>query len=96
MSLNVIAFLRATAGSEGDMAAAVDAMVEPSRAESGCVSYRPLRDLEHPDRFVVVEEWVDDDALTEHFGTVHFKRFEESIGTLLAEPPEIRRVGPTG
>jgi quinol monooxygenase YgiN len=61
-----------------------------SREEEGCVDYRVFEDTEQPNNFVFVEEWKDEDALQQHFGTGHIAEFMQAIlGTIVA-PPDVR------
>jgi quinol monooxygenase YgiN len=64
----------ANAGEEDAVAAALERLVEPSRAEAGVLAYHPNRDPEDPRRFFIYEEYVDEAAYTAHTETEHFKR----------------------
>ncbi|MCM6773240.1 antibiotic biosynthesis monooxygenase [Nocardia sp. CDC159] len=92
MSLFVIAEMRAVPGQEKRLRDAVEAMVEPSLAEPGCVSYRPFVDTSDPAHVVIVEEWTDGEVLDEHFRTPHFEQVAKVLDEILAEPLVIRRL----
>ena len=62
----VIAELRAKAGSETVVRAAMAALVGPSRKEEGCKEYRLHEDKKDPHRFFTYEEWSSEGALEEH------------------------------
>ncbi len=68
----------------------LEAVVPPSRAEEGCLSYRVYRSLESPDEVVFVEEWKSQAALDLHFGTPHFRAYDQAVRAQLAAPPAIR------
>ncbi|MVU83276.1 antibiotic biosynthesis monooxygenase [Nocardia sp. ET3-3] len=92
MSLHVIAELRAMAGQEDRLRTALEAMIEPSLDEPGCVSYQPFGNPNDPGHMVVIEEWVDSDALEKHFATEHFQHIAGVIGEILAEPMTIKQL----
>jgi autoinducer 2-degrading protein len=61
-------------GEEDAVAAALERLVEPSRAEEGVLVYIPHRDPENPRKFYIYEQYVDEAAYTAHTETEHFKR----------------------
>ncbi len=72
-----------------DIISSASAMLAPSRAEAGCLSYdfyeRPSKHA-----YVFFEEWADQAALDAHFQTPHFQAFIGAFMGFLAEPPVIR------
>ena len=64
-------------------------MCQRSREEQGCHGYRVYADLEQPDRYVIVEEWADDEALQRHFAQPHTAAFMSALVPLLAEPADV-------
>ena len=60
--------------------AALEAVVAPSRAESACLRYDLHLDNKIPSRFIMLEEWSDQDALTAHYATPHFKALVAAAG----------------
>ncbi|GAB2556193.1 putative quinol monooxygenase [Nocardia heshunensis] len=91
MTLHVVAELRATAGQEDRLRTALEAMIEPSLAEPGAISYQPFVNPNDPAHMVVVEEWQDADALEKHFTTEHFQHIAGVLEGILAEPMIIKR-----
>jgi quinol monooxygenase YgiN len=63
-------------------------MCSRSREEDGCHGYRVYADLEQDDRYVIVEEWADDEALQRHFAEAHTREFLTALFPLLAEPAD--------
>ena len=61
-----------------------------SRLEPGCMSYRLYQDSENQNEFVFVEEWVSDEALQQHFATVHVAEFLQAIQATLVAPPDVK------
>jgi quinol monooxygenase YgiN len=95
MSLTVIAECLAAPGQEDRLRTALEAMIEPSLEEPGCLSYRPYADPNQPARMVIVEEWTDPQALAGHFTTDHFHHVRQVLDLILAEPMTVRRLTPT-
>jgi quinol monooxygenase YgiN len=65
-----------------------------SRADPGCITYRVLRDMDQPDRFVLVEEWSDQGALEAHNAQPHVTDFVAAVDDLLVEPFVVTRLAP--
>ena len=61
-----------------------------SRNEPGCISYRVYEDIDVPNDFVFVEEWENDAALREHFGTAHIAEFMQAIPAAIIGAPDVK------
>ncbi|MBF6134491.1 antibiotic biosynthesis monooxygenase [Nocardia otitidiscaviarum] len=92
MTLHVTAEFRARTGREDRLRTALEGMIEPSLAESGCLVYRPFVDPNDAAHMVLVEEWTGAAALAEHFETPHFHHVRGVLDDVLAEPMVIRRL----
>jgi autoinducer 2-degrading protein len=79
----------AKAGEEDAVAAALERLVEPSRAEPGMQLYLPNRDPEDQRTFFIYEQYVDAAAYTAHTESEHFKR--HGLGDALPRLAERRR-----
>ena len=77
-------------GEEDAVASALEALVEPSRAEEGVLVYIPNRDPEDPTKFFIYEQYVDEAAYTAHTETEHFKThgFGDAIPRLVERKRE--------
>jgi quinol monooxygenase YgiN len=64
-------------------------MCRQSRTDPGCEGYRVYADLEQADRYVFLEEWVDDAALQRHFVQPHTSAFMTDLAGLLGEPADV-------
>ncbi|MDX2010075.1 MAG: putative quinol monooxygenase [Myxococcaceae bacterium] len=73
-SLTVIARWRFAPGRRAALAPLVDELVDRSRAEPGCRSYRVFVDESDPDVLVLVEEYLDAAAVDAHRASEHFQR----------------------
>ncbi|KAB7834125.1 putative quinol monooxygenase [Streptomyces mobaraensis] len=94
MTLFVVAECLAAPGKEDRLRTALEAMIEPSLDEPGCLAYRPYADPNDPARMVIVEQWTSQEALDEHFATPHFRHVVEVLDEILAEPLTVRRLVP--
>jgi quinol monooxygenase YgiN len=63
-----------------------------SRADAGCLRYDVLEELEEPGRFMLFEEWLDEDSLIDHNTQRHVARFVEKSDSMLAEPMRVQRL----
>jgi quinol monooxygenase YgiN len=74
MAYVVIARWVARPGEEEAVAAAIDALIEPSRAEPGNLLYQAHRDPSDPRVFLLYEQYVDEDGYKAHGASEHFTR----------------------
>jgi quinol monooxygenase YgiN len=86
MPFTMIVNFRPKPGAEQRLQDELNAMIEPSLAEPGCLGYRPLVDPNQPGAMVIIEEWTGEEALEEHFATPHFKRVSEVLDEILVAP----------
>ncbi|QNM96111.1 putative quinol monooxygenase [Chitinimonas koreensis] len=70
-TLTVVATIAARPGSEALVEAALQALIEPTRREAGCIEYVLHRDQAEPRTFVFVERWSDAAALDAHLQSPH-------------------------
>jgi quinol monooxygenase YgiN len=73
MAYVVLAKWTAKEGEEDAVAAAVQKIVGPSRAEPGMLVYQPHRDPENPRVFFFYEQYTDAEAYQSHLETEHLK-----------------------
>lgn len=66
-------------------------LIEPTRAEDGCIAYELFQNNGDPTDFTFVEEWTDDAALDAHLESPHLIDARTKLGDLLAAEPDIRR-----
>jgi quinol monooxygenase YgiN len=94
MSFTMLATFVARVGTEDELVRQLRAMVEPSRAEPGCLQYRPLVDPERPGTVVMLQEWADQAALDAHFASEHFVSIAPQLADLIGEPIAIAELAP--
>jgi quinol monooxygenase YgiN len=74
MAYVVLAKWIARRGEEEAVAAAIDQLIEPSRAEPGNLMYLAHRDPEDPRVFLLYEQYADQASYRAHGETEHFAR----------------------
>ena len=65
-------------GCEQKMKELLTAMVEPSKAEDGCIFYDIFEYKEDAKRFMAVESWRDEAALDGHKASAHYAIYKSS------------------
>lgn len=73
-----------------DMLALVEELLEPSRAEAGCISYNFYEDGAAANHFLFFEEWQSREAIDAHFNTPYFKKFMEDFPGLIIGAASIK------
>lgn len=94
MSTQVVAVITSQPGSEAAVRQALKALVPPTRAEAGCLSYDLSESTSAPGTFVTVESWSDPSDLDAHMATDHVQTAFAAVGSLLAGPPAIHPLAP--
>jgi quinol monooxygenase YgiN len=99
-NVKIVAILAARPGQGDGLRALLDAMLAPSRAETGNLRYDLWRDPADPVRFVLDELYVDADAVAAHRATPHFQDYLAKIGdladrtALVVEPIDVAPAAP--
>jgi quinol monooxygenase YgiN len=63
-------------------------LIEPARAEPGCLYYHLQQQEDQPDTFHIIDGWVDLAAIGEHRAHPNVLRVVEQLEPLLAVPLE--------
>ena len=90
-TIHVIARIRAKAGKEEALKAALTGLVAPSRRELSCYQYDLLQGIADSASFCFVERWDTEHALDKHAASEHVRRATEQIADLVESPPAIER-----
>lgn len=85
-TLAMVVEFRARPGRGDDLRAALLALVEPTRAEEGCLRYDLHDDPEDPARFAFYEVWASAEHHRAHDATPH-------VATIVAALPELTAAG---
>ena len=92
--LNVVAVLKAKAGSEAVLQQALSALVEPTRAEAGCISYELFVSAVDPTTMITIELWRSQSDLDAHMQTPHIAQALHAAADALESPPAIHPLIP--
>lgn len=65
-------------------------LIEPTRAEDGCIVYELLQNDADPTDFTFVEEWTDRASLEAHLASPHVQAALAKVPDLLSGEPDIR------
>ena len=87
--LSVVAHIKARPGKEEDLRRVLLTLIEPTRAEEGCVQYDLHVHATDPSRFVFYENWATREHLDRHLSSAHLAAAIGTAGDWLAEPPSI-------
>ncbi len=90
-TIKVVAQVTALADKIVEVQAILQAIVAPTRLETGCLSYQLFRNSGHPVEFLFIEEWVDEQAIAAHFTTPHIQDTLAKVTPLLAAAPIIKQ-----
>ncbi len=89
--VRVIATLISKPQTVSQTSEALAALVEPTQAEEGCISYNLYQSNDDPTEFITVEEFVDDAAIDAHMASAHIAAALAVAGEILAADPQIKR-----
>jgi len=87
----VVAHLISKPETVAETRAALEAFVEPTRAEPGCITYELMLNNDDPTDLTFVEEWESNETLDAHLRSPHIAAFQAREADLLGSPPDIRR-----
>ncbi|MCK7621787.1 antibiotic biosynthesis monooxygenase [Streptomyces sp. RS10V-4] len=96
MSLFVVAEFLAVPGRHDRLRTALEALIEPTLDEPGCLAYRIYTDPNDPARMVAVERWEDRQALDAHLATPHLRHARRVLDRILARPLTLRTLVEVG
>lgn len=94
MSIDVVAVVIAKPGREDVVRQAMVGLVEPTRAEGGCLAYALAESAVAPGTFITTEQWRDGSDLDAHMATPHILAALATLGDALAAPPGIHPLTP--
>jgi quinol monooxygenase YgiN len=92
--LHVVAVLTAKPGTESVVEEALSALVQPTQAEAGCVSYGLFRSVSDPSVFITIETWRSQEDLDAHMRTPHIAQALRAAGDSLDGGPVIHPLTP--
>ena len=86
MSIHFLVRFEPLPEKENEFRAELLRVVEPSRAEIGCLAIRAYEELREPRMFAIHSEWADEDTFELHTQQPHTVRFLEAAEKLLTHP----------
>ena len=89
--LTIFARFHARPGQEAAVAAAIAAVVPPTRAEPACLGIEGYADTRDAALFFIHSRWPDEAAFDGHAGLPHTVRFLETVRPLIDHPLDVRR-----
>ena len=69
-----------------------EALVIPSRKESGCIQYDLWQDASNPARFAMVEEWESNEALDTHLSLKSMQTAVARLTPMGEDRPTVQRL----
>jgi quinol monooxygenase YgiN len=90
-SIRIVAKVVANPNSVDQVCSILSDLVEPTRNESGCISYELMQNRTDPTDFTFVEEWETDAAIDAHLTTKHIRDALTKLRGLISSEPDIRR-----
>ena len=91
--VGVVARVVAKPGSVDVVREGLTSLLEPTRAEVGCVLYELMQNEADPTDFTFYEEWTNAAALDAHAASDHIKATFARLDGHLAAPVDVRRYG---
>jgi quinol monooxygenase YgiN len=82
-TVNLLIWLRARKGKEEALDRQLRALVAPSLAEPGCMTYSLHRSADRPGHFFLHEVWASPAHLARHWETPHFKSWADRQSAIL-------------
>ena len=89
-TLRVIAHFRAKPDTVDALKNLLATLIEPTRAEDGCITYELWQNDQDPTDITFVEEWTNHAALETHLATEHIQSALGQLGDLVDAAPDIR------
>lgn len=81
--VSAVVYVTAKPGQERTLEEVLRALVAPSLAENGCLSYDVQRDVHNRRTFVVTESWADRASFEAHAVSPHMDVYKKAIGPLV-------------
>ncbi len=83
--LNVVAIAETSAGKAEELKSVCLGLIEPTRKESGCISYDLYQDLTFPGKFTFIEKWQSKEHLDLHLNSPHFVAAAAAFGNIVTK-----------
>ncbi|MGQ0481698.1 MAG: putative quinol monooxygenase [Pseudonocardia sp.] len=94
--LTIVATMKAKGGKRDELRAALESLLEPTRAEDGNVQYDLHQGVDDPDVFVFYEIWSSAEHLGQHMQSPHLQKALGGLPELVdgeLSLVQLRRIG---
>ena len=91
MPLYIFARLEPRPGKERQLLEELKLVLEPTRAEPGCIQIHQYESTRGPLTYFIHSEWLDEQAFEAHAALPHTIRFIESVDELCTHPLQALR-----
>ncbi|MFC4508283.1 MULTISPECIES: putative quinol monooxygenase [Streptomyces] len=88
-SIRIVAEVTAKTGAAEELWQHLVTLVEPTRKESGNISYEILQDIDNAEHFLFHESWESRDYFADHLASPHVVEYGRVSGHLIAVPVRI-------
>ena len=97
MTIGIVATMKIQEGKNAEFEAFFTELAQQVRAnEPGNVAYQLTKSRTEPNTYKVLELYKDQEALTNHGGSAHFKAAGPKFGAVLAGRPEVEYLDGVG
>ena len=96
MALFIFVRFEPRAGKARQLLDELTRILEPTRAEAGCVEVHLYESTREPAVYYIHSEWIDEAAFEAHAEMPHMKRFLGLAGELFTHPVEAVRTSQIG
>jgi quinol monooxygenase YgiN len=90
MSISLLATLHCKKDAESAFDIELKKLVEASMKEPGCLACELYQYKDEPTKYVIEEEWADEDALSQHMEAAPYKYFVHISPALLEMPADVK------
>lgn len=87
--LTVLARMKAKRGKEQELRQVLEGLLEPTRAEDGCINYDLHCNDDDPSEFMFYENWTSRSHLGSHLESPHLSAFKARMDELLDRPLDL-------
>ncbi|HEY7819750.1 MAG TPA: putative quinol monooxygenase [Vicinamibacteria bacterium] len=91
MEIFIFARFHARAGREREVGEAIQAVLPPTAAESGCLGVQAFRSIRDERLFFIHSRWKDEAAFELHATLPHTVRFLERVEAAIDHPLDVNR-----
>jgi len=90
MNISVMATLTSKKDTDATLQIELKKLLKATLAEEGCLCYEIYEYSREKGKYVVIDQWESEEALTKHQASPHYKYFIHIAPALLNNPIEIK------